>query len=630
MHINILRFFSCTDVRQLLFQFVFIGFAVSACTFDPEEEYFKDVEQPLPSSTAISFFSMKDTVDFRGMIDLNIHASSQMEIVRHRLTLNGAVVAEQNGPPYAIHIDSRKYPDGLYELKLTLTKRVIGESLAAKFGLELQDEELTRKVYIYNAPISKPEMYTTVDNGVLVLHWKPYTGRGFKKYTVTGTGMQDQLTITDVHQSGIPIENYVGGTASFSMNVFAFNEMSSEHLQFVHSLNVSITRTATGIHVSWDESPFVNYDGAQVQIQNGSSYDYVELTKDQRSLDYDLAFIFPYHVGVLVSGYSKARYSSGIGFERFTSQVQIGNFGGEGPVDIFKTSRDTVMLTLAKSVGSSVKTKTLALVNTNTGLTLASKRGSIGISQNGQLAYEFRDKTTLMRIDPNTLEYVQSINVGSHLSDVTNVLSVYVSNGNAVMLFIESVIKGKPTEYWVYAIDCATNQLLYRSSVYNELYLHESNGKLSDNGRMFYQYSNVVKLDQSPVTLVTTFEYSSPYYQIGLLQRQTSIKRLTGTGYLREASISDPSYKSVLIDYPKDVRYIFSSNDNTVIGVGHAVNGLLNIDFIEEGTLKILGTLSTTFDKDALTGGSPCRAFIIGRSFYIYSPNSYNFYKHDF
>ena len=208
--------------------------------------------------------------------------------------------------------------------------------------------------------------------------------------------------------------------------------------------------------------------------------------------------------------------------------------------------------------------------------------------------------------------------------------SVYVSNGNVVMLFVEHSFSNKPTEHWVYTIDCATNQLLYSTQTYSEYTLHESNGKLSNDGRIFYQVSNVLKLDQTPISLETSFEYNSPTYEIGLLQRQRSIKHLTGAGYIREASISDPTFTSALINYPKDVRYIFSSNDNAVIGVANVENNLLKFDFIEEGTLNILGTLDTDFGKDALTGGSPCKAFIIDHSFYIYNPSNYQFHKYDF
>ena len=34
------------------------------CTYDPDEEYFNNIQQPDPAITKISFFTVSDTADF--------------------------------------------------------------------------------------------------------------------------------------------------------------------------------------------------------------------------------------------------------------------------------------------------------------------------------------------------------------------------------------------------------------------------------------------------------------------------------------------------------------------------------------------------------------------------------------
>jgi len=607
-----------TFVLRTLFILVLI--ASSRCTYDADEEYFKVVDQPEPTVTVISFFSMPDTVDFRGYIDLLLTSSNQQEIIRHKLTLNEAVLSEYETPPYRVSINSHDFPDGIYDLKLKITKRVTSESLASKLNKEFTEVEMTKKVIIFNAPIPKPEMSTSIEDGVLMLHWKPYTGRAFKKYTIRGATIDDLVTITDPRQQSLPIENFVGGVAYFSMQIHAYTEWSEEHKQFDYPLNVSITKTPQGVHLSWDESPFVNYDGTEVEIDIGGQYNRVVLDKSQRSLDYDITWQFPHRVYVGVRSISKANIIFPFGYKEFTTQIQLGRF--DDGLDIFKTTRDTVFIKLTESSGSITHTKSFTMVDTNNGRTLKSKTGFSGISPNGLLLYEFRDKTTLMRIDPNTLEYVESIDVAGFVQNVSTVHAIFVANGNVVVIYVEHKFTNKPSENWYYAIDCNTKQLLFSGKVTSSNSL-DSRGKLSPDGRTFYRYDKVMKIDQTPLT-TRSLDYGSPYLETVLSQRDESVYwRLD---FLVEKQLSSP-YDGLSIAYPKNVRKIFSSGDNSVIGVAYEENSFLHVDFLEAGTLNLLATLQTTLP--AVTPAS-YDFMIVDRSFYVYIDYQVTFHKFDF
>jgi hypothetical protein len=621
MRVNSLHSQVLTSVVARCIFFLLVLVITLQCTFDPDEEYFKTVAQPELTPTIISFFSIPDTTDFRGNIDLYLTSSNQQEIIRHKLTLNDAVLSEQPMAPSHITINSRNFPDGIYDLKLKMTKRVTGESIASKLGEEHVEVELTKKVIIFNAPIPKPEMFTSIEDGVLILHWKTYTGRRFTKYVIRGATIDNDITITDPRQNSMPLDDFVGGMAFFTMQVHAYTERSEEYKLFDYPLNVSITKTPQGLHLSWHESPFVNYNGAEIEIRISQQYTRINLDKTQRSFAYDLPWTFPHKVSAAVRAVSKRNVGFWIGGKLFTTQFLLGNF--DNGLDIFKTTRDSVYIILKESIGSATHTKGFTHVNVNNGNSIKSKRGFAGISPNGLLLYELRDKTTLMRIDPNTLEYTESFDVSSFVSNINTVHSVFVSNGNIVVLYIEHKYTDRPTENWYYAIDCNTKQLIFSATITNSANALDSRGTLSHDGRTFYRYDKLIRIDQTPIS-TRWFDYGSPYLETALSQRGEAV--FWRLDYLVEKQLNSPN-TSVSIPYPKKVLKIFSSGDNSVIGVAYTENNLIKFDFLEAGTLNMLATLQTTLTK---VSWSSYTVKIVDRSLYLYIQYEGTFHKFDF
>lgn len=260
----------CSSRRILFLAILSVVITTWQCTYDPNDEYFKKVTEPSPTNAKVSFFSITDTAEFRGSIDLNLVSDEQSDVLAYKLSLNETILAEGREAPYSLAFRTNEFPDGPYDLKLTLTKRVHSQSLASKIDREVSEQEFVRKVYIYNEPLAKPEMATSIENGILVLHWTPYKGRKFEKYSIVGSALEATV-INNSNQSSLAVPNFVGGKAYFKMGVLAYGESNDSYQEFDYSLNASIIKTPAGIHFDWDESPFVNYNGSEISCSRNNN-----------------------------------------------------------------------------------------------------------------------------------------------------------------------------------------------------------------------------------------------------------------------------------------------------------------------------------------------------------------------
>jgi hypothetical protein len=580
------------------------------CTYDPDEQYFNEVTQPPPTNAKVSFFSITDTAEFRGSINLNLVSDEQSDVVAYKLSLNDMILAEGREAPYSWAFPSNEFPDGPYDLKLTLTKRVHSQSLASKIDREVSEQDFIRKVYIYNEPLAKPEITTSIENGILVLHWTPYIGRRFEKYSIVGSALEG-VAITDPEQSSLSVPNFVGGNAYFMMSISAYGELNDSYQEFDYSLNPSITKTPTGIHFSWDESPFINYKGSEISVQETK----IQLDKSQRSYDFDMTWTFPHSVSASIRSISQEGVKYIIGGNFFTTQAQLGRF--DDGIDIYTTNRDSVFLKVSDLQGATYNSLGMSLVHSKYADVIKSRSGFCNVSQNGQLAYDFVNETTLRRIDPNTLEDISSFSVTSIIgTDIRDVHAIFVGNDNVVIVYVRH-----GSGDWYYAIDAGTQQLLFKGSVYADgpLGLTDA-GKVSGDGKIFYRFDYVQALD--PLSALRSMEYSSPKFEIALPARHKTV--WWGSNYLVKREV-DPPNTFTQLPLAKSVMDIFASTDNEIIGVAYKENSVLKILLADAQTLAPITTLETI-----LPTYNDYKFFIVDRTLYIYIKNQVTFHQFDF
>jgi hypothetical protein len=587
---------------------------ITACTFNPDTEYFKNIQRPNPTATSISFFSDEDTTDFRGFISLNLQSANQSEIEHYELSIGDEIISEQNGAPYQVSINSANYPDGIYDLKLTLVKRVIGESLASKVKGEFYTVEFKKKVVVFNAALPKPVMNAAIEEGVLVLRWKPYKGRLFKHITVTGPTLDNPVVIASAKQATLSLPDFVGGSGYFNITLAAYDEEVSNHQEFHYKLDASIERTSSGVNVTWGESPFINFDGVNITTyEKNKETGIFVLDKTQHSFLYPGTWVFPYDVALHIDVRSKSGVEHGTAYSQFTSTIPLwrSNYG----VGLYKASNDSIYTTLTKSL-TSYDHKTISLVNGKSGIDLKTRWGAIGVSPDGLSIFELQNNSTLIRIDPSNLADIESFSISSVTGTFNDVISIAVSDLQKVLMYVE-----KTDDMYYYVFDWKEKKLLYSGRQHDpSKNLFKADGKLFPDGRKFCQSNMIITMDPTPFDISYGVNNTTA---IALPQKGHRVYWIANNLYER---VMGTTTTVANIPYAKQVLKIIPSNED-FIGIVYNENGLLKIDFIELGTFNIIYTLETTLSANTHDTNI---YYLIGRSFYMNEHAIYLFYQFDF
>lgn len=597
----------CKKSNAALFV-IAIATTLTGCIYSPETEYFKNIPKPDVTPTTISLFSTGDTVDIRGYVSINLQTANQAEVAHYKLTVGDNVIVDQDGAPYQISFDSKKYGDGTYDLTLTLTKKVTSGSMASKAGLEFSTVELKKKVIIFNAPITPPDVSATIENGMLVLNWKPYLGRVFKNYVISGSIIDDfhPITISDRHQTSLILENFVGGYANFNISYQAYNEYAVTRKNFDFTLPVNVERTNTGVNITIGESPFVNYGGANLQFDNKGTQSFVDLDPSQHSYFYPVSLVFPYDLVVYSNVKSKNNVWNENGQRYLTTRFLYLTF--DNVISMAKTLNDTVFNFVAPQMGYSNDTKEIIHINSNSGHS-TQRTGNIGTSPNGQYIFELKNKTSLVKIDQNTLQDVESFDVSSIVGTFQELIAINVSDLSMVAVYVER----SSNKYAYFILDWNAKQVLYSAET-SQSQLFSSTSQLSPDGKKSYHTNSIISFDRNPPS--TGDVPNNPNdIEIGIPQKGHEIIWMDymGTKTLYERDIIAKSIISV--DYPKQVKSIFNSDSNYV-GVVYNENDSMKIDFVELGTLKVVNTLKTSWSGNVTSTAG--RFFIIDRTFYLY------------
>ena len=213
--------------KIILFLSLTLIFSMISCsdlTFNPEGDNYVNVPPPILNTDNIVInidnIQNNDTTLITGYVgfkySLNIDNKPVKRII---LYIDSTLIGDSySGQTY---LDSREFPDGSHKLTMVITTGSGTGSLRDKLGYEGFTITKTFPVYIENSPSPPLNIISAEpDLGKLKLIWEKCKMRSFKYYLLIKENLNAKGdTITDVNQNYFYIDNFVGGTESFHINV---------------------------------------------------------------------------------------------------------------------------------------------------------------------------------------------------------------------------------------------------------------------------------------------------------------------------------------------------------------------------------------------------------------------------
>ena len=196
----------------------------SDLTFNPEGDNYVNVPPPILNTDNIVInidnIQNDDTTLITGYVgfkySLNVDNKPVKRVI---LYIDTTLISDSYlGQTY---LDSKEFPDGNYKLNMVITTGSGTGSLGDKFGYEGFSITKSFPIYIENSPSPPLNIISAEpDLGKLKLIWEKCKMRSFKYYEVIKANLNAiGDTITDVNQNYFYIDNFVGGTESFHVNV---------------------------------------------------------------------------------------------------------------------------------------------------------------------------------------------------------------------------------------------------------------------------------------------------------------------------------------------------------------------------------------------------------------------------
>ena len=148
----------------------------NSCTYQPEEEYFKNIEQGTARySVMLNEYSAVDTIRIYGYTQFTFNLGiSQGKLQKVEVTLNGNVIHSSGQPGGSFAIHQHYLRTGYHELKLQFVATSGTGSIADNEGLE--QVQVWRKwvLEIYVDLPAEPLVRTEIKSGYAVVSWTPY------------------------------------------------------------------------------------------------------------------------------------------------------------------------------------------------------------------------------------------------------------------------------------------------------------------------------------------------------------------------------------------------------------------------------------------------------------------------
>jgi hypothetical protein len=193
---------------------------VFACTYAPEEEYFKDVPQTDPVvSLSLNSYDNADTIYLWSHTNFSYNLDpGKGKLERVEILIDDAVIRTATTPQGDFIMDYYNwFKTGTYELKLQFVASSGTGSLAEKVGAE--KIQVWRKwVLVIDAERPQtPHITFSEENGFLKINWPKYTKPNFVRYSIiksNGYGNETGRQISNRDENFWIDSTYVGGYSS--------------------------------------------------------------------------------------------------------------------------------------------------------------------------------------------------------------------------------------------------------------------------------------------------------------------------------------------------------------------------------------------------------------------------------
>jgi hypothetical protein len=557
----------------------------NSCTFNPDGDALTEIEIPNPTNTVIDFFESQDTLLVRGPFSFSLSVTTPEIITAYKILVDDRVIKDEIGAPFSIDFDSKNYADGIHTVTIEVTKLHKSESMASKMGVEVYKQTYSRKIETFNKPIIAPAITSTIEAGVLVLHWEPYVGHGFKYYEIKCAELQMQETIDLQHQGSLPIPYFFGGSAKFVLSLKAFYEQDTSSLDYQTFYAAKIERTEGGLNYQWTESPFNNCAGFKVTMDANGQQQEILFENETKIVDLQASYAFPYDVAGTLHVFSNDGREILLKAKSYSTREKIG--GSNPDYHRFKQfiphpTNDSLMLIyyLDDAAETYNSRGRLALYNRATGAEIKMLTGFFGISPNGQHIYYYNIYNKIVPLDPANLSEGSGI-LFKDIVPTGHLWQFHVSDDNKLLLSASQVTSGV-NMYFVY--DWNTKTLDFSSVV---TLSSNRSGWLGNGGKQFYNKSSreVLSIDKSPQEYFYLNTKEVPLVHINRSVSPVGVTALAVNALLPRSVLYQ-------INYANDIKRVFANQQNE-IGVVYVHDGKVKIDFFDHRDLTLLSTVET-------------------------------------
>lgn len=252
------------DPRSKVLCCLIVFFALSSCTYSPEEEFFKNIVQPDPQATiSLNTFNNADTIYLYDAATFSFNVGvDQGEIEKVEVLLDEEPLQTYSSSSGTFNINYQSLRTGNFELKVQFTATTGSGSLAEVSGGEKLLVWRTWTLSIDVEPPPKPELELSAYNGFLRLDWTAYTKPNFVEYYVVSSQENETkkvVRIKNQNQTYWIDSSYVGGMpVSYRVGITAQGNANSDPKERNDPQTFVLTyRNADStVTLTWRKAPF--------------------------------------------------------------------------------------------------------------------------------------------------------------------------------------------------------------------------------------------------------------------------------------------------------------------------------------------------------------------------------------
>ncbi len=213
--------------KIILFLSLIIIISIISCedlTYNPEGENYASVPTPTINTDSILInidnIQSNDTSLITGYVGFKYSLNADNKPVKRVIFyIDTTLIGNSYGGE--TYLDSREFLDGSHNLNMIIITGSGTGSLGDKMGYEGFTIAKSFPIYIENSPSPAPSIVSAEpEKGKLKLIWEKCKMRSFKYYEVIKANLNALGdTINNMDQNYFYINNFVGGTESFNINV---------------------------------------------------------------------------------------------------------------------------------------------------------------------------------------------------------------------------------------------------------------------------------------------------------------------------------------------------------------------------------------------------------------------------